>query len=70
MATAEYDERGNLIATTDPLGHTTRYEVDDLGQLTAIIDALGKRKTLQWDHSRQSGLHTPTAQATRSIHSL
>ena len=47
----QYDERGNLIASTDPLGHTTLYEVDALGQVTAIIDALGKRKTLEWDEA-------------------
>ena len=47
----QYDERGNLIASTDPLGHTTLYEVDALGQVTAIIDALDKRKKLEWDEA-------------------
>ncbi len=47
----QYDERGNLIASTDPLGQTTRYEVDAMGQVVAIIDALDKRKTLQWDEA-------------------
>ncbi len=51
----QYDERGNLIASTDPLGHTTLYEVDSLGQVTAIIDALDKRKKLRVGRGRQPG---------------
>ncbi|MGI5227111.1 DUF6531 domain-containing protein [Actinoallomurus sp. CA-142502] len=37
----EYDERGNLVAVTDPLGGTTHCSYDERGHLRAVTDAVG-----------------------------
>jgi len=58
MATnARYDQRGNCVAETDPLGHITRYRYDTHGQVVEIIDATGKSKKLRWNPFGQSVEH-------------
>jgi YD repeat-containing protein len=37
-----YDAKGNLTATTDPLGYTTRTQYDGLDRPTVVTDALGR----------------------------
>ena len=37
----QYDSAGNLVATTDPLNHTTSSAFDDLGRVTSQTDANG-----------------------------
>ncbi|MDQ1028537.1 RHS repeat-associated protein [Streptomyces umbrinus] len=38
---------------TDSLGHDTRYDYNELFQLTGVTDALGRRESLEWDpHGR------------------
>ncbi|MBT3011097.1 MAG: putative Ig domain-containing protein [Candidatus Thiodiazotropha sp. (ex Lucina pensylvanica)] len=44
-----YDAAGREISTTDPLGHTTRTEYDEAGQVTAQVDALGNRTEYAYD---------------------
>ncbi|WP_316959750.1 RHS repeat-associated core domain-containing protein [Streptomyces sp. TRM68367] len=39
-----YDERGNLLTSTDPAGAETRYAYDATGHLSAITDALGSTR--------------------------
>ena len=45
----DFDERGNLLAVTDPRGAVTRYSYDDRGRLTAITDALGRTTRVTLD---------------------
>ncbi len=44
-----YDARNRLVATVDPLGHTSRVEYNAMGKESAQIDALGRRTTLTYD---------------------
>ncbi|MDF9817089.1 DUF6531 domain-containing protein [Streptomyces sp. SPB162] len=37
----EYDDRGNRVASTDPVGARTEYTYDAAGGLTSLTDALG-----------------------------
>ncbi|MCK2869851.1 RHS repeat domain-containing protein, partial [Escherichia coli] len=48
-----YDERGNLLAVTDPLQQNTRYQYDRHGQVVQITDARGGNKYLQWNEDGQ-----------------
>ncbi|MBW6087183.1 RHS repeat protein [Escherichia coli] len=54
----EYDERGNLLAVTDPLQQNTRYQYDRHGQVVQITDARGGNKYLQWNEDGQLMRHT------------
>ena len=47
--TYTYDTLNRLIAVTDPLGGVSRTEYDANGQLTADIDALGRRTIYAYD---------------------
>ncbi|MEV0057001.1 RHS repeat-associated core domain-containing protein [Saccharopolyspora shandongensis] len=62
----EYDERGNLTGTVDPLGSVTRYSYDERGHLTEATDALGNTRRVESD---AAGLPTvvtdPLGSATR-----
>jgi RHS repeat-associated protein len=44
-----YDEDGNLLATQDPLGRTTKLEYNEALLPTALTDAEGKRWLRQYD---------------------
>jgi RHS repeat-associated protein len=44
-----YNRAGNLVSSTDPLSHTTIYEVDALGNLTKTTGALGRTRSYQYD---------------------
>lgn len=47
-----YEYKGtNLTQMTDPLGHVTQYEYDDLNRMTAIVNALGERTEYAYDVS-------------------
>ncbi len=45
----EYDALNRLIRTTDPLDHVTRTEYNAAGQVTAQIDAKGRRTEFDYD---------------------
>jgi len=50
--TAEYGPAGHPTKVTDPMGNVTRYEyANEYGFLTAVVDALGRRTSLQYDGS-------------------
>jgi len=44
-----YDAAGRRVATTDPLGHTSRVEYNAIGKESARIDALGRRTAYTYD---------------------
>ncbi len=47
-----YDDRGDLVAALDPIGHATRYEyVDHL--LTRVTDRTGRELYYQYDRERR-----------------
>jgi RHS repeat-associated protein len=46
-----YDEAGNRIETTDPLGHKTAWSYDETGHQTAMTPALGNPTTYAFDHA-------------------
>ena len=49
-ATRQFDDRGNPVATTDRLGHTTRFEYNSVfNNVTRITDKLGRVTTLGYD---------------------
>ncbi|MFD1145582.1 DNRLRE domain-containing protein [Saccharothrix hoggarensis] len=57
-ATFAYDKVGNVLGETTPMGNltpadpgdrTTRYEYDDVYRLTASVNALGGRATVEYD---------------------
>jgi RHS repeat-associated protein len=49
VTTNVFDDRGNLLARTDPLGALTQYEWDDRGRLTRSTDPLGRSTVLGRD---------------------
>ncbi len=49
VTTNVFDERGNLLARTDPLGALTQYEWDERGRLTRSTDPLGRSTVLGRD---------------------
>ncbi|MFP6961182.1 RHS repeat protein [Escherichia coli] len=55
-----YDERGNLLAVTDPLQQNTRYQYDRHGQVVQITDARGGINT-------SSGMKTGSSCGTRTV---
>ena len=48
-----YDTRGNLIETTDALGHSTGYQYDSRGLPIVITDALGRNVKLDYNSAGQ-----------------
>ncbi len=54
----EYDERGNLLAVTDPLQQNTRYQYDRHGRGADNRCAGGGNKYLQWNEDGQLMRHT------------
>jgi RHS repeat-associated protein len=47
--TFQYDAENRLTVTTDPLGGVSRIEYNALGQVSARVDALGRRTTYEYD---------------------
>jgi len=45
-----YDKLQRLIAETDAVGNTTRFEYDGEGRQTAVVDAEGLRTEYRYDH--------------------
>ncbi|MFC4333715.1 golvesin C-terminal-like domain-containing protein [Salininema proteolyticum] len=45
----EYDESGNVVAETTPMGHTTRYEYDAAGRKVSMTDPLGQSELYEYD---------------------
>ncbi|HET8970779.1 MAG TPA: hypothetical protein VFN19_06960, partial [Candidatus Nanopelagicales bacterium] len=45
----DYDERGDLVATTDADGNCARLERDPLGRVTAAVTPSGRRTTYTYD---------------------
>jgi len=57
ITTYGYDSRGNLTSLTNALNQTTRFEVNTLGEVTAVTDALGHRTTVDYDtHANVIGI--------------
>ena len=50
VSTLEYDRDYNLLAETEPLGHTKTFQYDSLGNRTVMTDALGR----SWNYSYDS----------------
>ena len=44
-----YDERGQLVSSTDAAGATARLERDEVGRVTAAVTPLGNRTTFSYD---------------------
>ena len=44
-----YDEAGNVISRTDPLGHTQHFDYDLAGRITVATDPLGNRVEYRYD---------------------
>ncbi len=56
---SEYDAANRLTSVTDPLGHATLFEYDKASNLSAQIDANGRRKTSMYDAwNRRVGMTT------------
>jgi RHS repeat-associated protein len=51
VSTAAYDEGGNLVSMTDPLGATTSYDRDERGRLVEIVDPLGRATSISRDEN-------------------
>ncbi len=49
VTTTTYDAAGQVIASTDPLNHTTQYAYDDAGRRTTITDALNHVTSFFYD---------------------
>jgi RHS repeat-associated protein len=47
--TNKYRSDGMLLTVTDPLGRTSTYETDALGQVTAVINPAGGKSSLRYD---------------------
>lgn len=48
----EYNEHGQPISMTDPLGHVWKYEYNEAGDRTAEIDPEGHKRT--WEYNKDS----------------
>lgn len=53
-----YDDRGNMIATTDANGNVTRYTYDASGRMTSMTDAKGN--TWHYDYNKNGQLVSTT----------
>ncbi len=53
----EYDDKGRLVKTIDPMGYETRTEYDVFDNETAMVDELGRRTEMDYD---TRGNHTQT----------
>jgi RHS repeat-associated protein len=65
-STSAYDAIGNLIASTDGLGHSTQYSYDALSRKTSIIDATGQTTQMSYDaNGNLTRLIDPSGNATQ-----
>jgi RHS repeat-associated protein len=64
-STREYDTRGNLVAVTDPNGHTTHYTYDNAGNRTSAVDPLGHVTAWAYD-STHDVISTTTPDGERT----
>ncbi|HEU5331419.1 MAG TPA: DUF6531 domain-containing protein [Actinocrinis sp.] len=61
-----YDERGNLIATTDPAGNVATSVLDERGHLVEVVDAGGRRWRYESDGAgRPLAVTDPAGLTTR-----
>ncbi|MBV9695015.1 MAG: RHS repeat protein [Alphaproteobacteria bacterium] len=60
--TYQYDKRGNVIKTTDPINAVTQTYYDALNRKVAQVDALGDYT--QWSYDANSNMLTATSYAT------
>ena len=62
-----YDQRGNLLSTTDANNNETQYEYDSAGRLVRTLDALGNATTYEYDQAgRQVAVADPLGRRTES----
>lgn len=61
----EYDDRGNLVKITDPLGHETLAEWDDADNLVKRTDAMDNEWLYEYDQAgNMTGITTPEGRKT------
>lgn len=63
-----YDQAGRLISVTDPLGHTTRYELDALGRTVQTIYADGTSTSVTYDPVGPETISSSMDQLGRTTH--
>ena len=70
-ATMVYDSNGDLLTSTDPLGHTTKNVYDANHNLTSVTDPLGNITTYKYDSNgnRSSTTYPKTATSTNTTSS-
>ncbi len=65
----EYDWKGNLVTTTDPLGNVTRNTYDGAGLVTKVQDKRGFNTTFTYDaHGWRLTSTDPLGHRTRSVY--
>ena len=62
-----YDDAGRLISTTGPDGEVSHTEYDGNGQVTAEVDALGRRTEYEYDERGQRSLTRYPDGSTESV---
>ena len=67
-ATLAYDNLGNLLSTTDPLGHTTTNTYDSNRNLLSVTDPLGHTTSYTYDPNgnKTSSTYPATASSTNT----
>jgi YD repeat-containing protein len=64
-----FDYQDRKTIHTDTLGHTTTYEMNELGQVVRETDALGAVTTREWDsHDRLVAVTNPLGHTSRYSH--
>ncbi|MFF4901667.1 RHS repeat-associated core domain-containing protein [Streptomyces sp. NPDC001068] len=62
----DYDERGRLLAVTDPADAVTRYAYDGTGRMVALSDGLGRTRRYRYDgHGRVDAVTDALGATTR-----
>lgn len=65
-ATIEYDRTNLITRSTDSLGNTTSYQLNDRLQVVREVDPLGNARTFEWDHHHRLLAQTdPLGHTTR-----
>lgn len=66
-----YDTAGRLTTLTNPLGYTTSFRYNGLGQLSSMIDAIGNEQEFTWLSGRYAlGRYTDEANRTYSYENI